>query len=153
MGESKGNNVVTLQLTVPGLMKLFEGDPDIEVYLRKAVVAEFAKKKIGGVLNEANKAQIAFEVENQVGKVSYYDNKVTLKPEILAKVQEAAALSMKECREVISTLISHTVQQESKKIEAYVTSEVKRRLTGEITERVKSEVRERLNDALKAARI
>lgn len=35
--NNNGNNIVTLQLTVPALMKLFEGDPDVVIHLRKSV--------------------------------------------------------------------------------------------------------------------
>jgi hypothetical protein len=153
VSEFNGNNIVTVQLTVPALTKLFDGDPEIGIHLRKSVVAAFARQKIGNVLDAASKAQIAFEVEHQVGKISGYPSKVILNPTILNEIKAAAGQAIIDAHREIRELIKVAIDDQMARIEGVIKSEVASCITGETKRKINSEVRSRLDAALSAARV
>lgn len=153
MEETKHTNIITVQLTVPALMRLFEGDPEIGLTLRKGVIAAFAKAKIGTILDAASKAQVASEITKQVGEIKGYPQKITLQQGILDTIKSEASKAMKDADKQVRALIDESISNEKEAIEKMIASEVKRRITAEVADKVKSEVRSRLNAALSAAQV
>lgn len=149
-----GTNIVTLQLTVPALERLFEGDPEIVMVLRKGVIAEFAKKKIGSILDDATKAQIAHEVKLQVGESKGYPAKITLEKTILEGIQSqvSAAVSMRRgqiLREV-QEAADVAVEQIRIDLPALIAAEVKKRVNSEVVKSCTIQVQQKLDAAIKA---
>lgn len=153
------NNIVTLQLSVPALEKLFEGDPQFAVSLKQAVITEFSRRKLGDLLNQSAKADIDHAIATQVGTITSkgygYAPQITLQKPILEHIQAETNKAMEENRKAITQTISDAADQAVTKItedlEARVKKVVESRLTTEITARVNAEVTARMNKIMKAA--
>jgi len=154
--SENGNNHLTLQLTVPALLKLFEGDPDVVLHIRKAAVAEFTRRKIGTLLDAASKALVESEVAKQVGTIKGYPAKITLAEPILNALKESCATAMKEHEKAMWSLvhkqIATQIDAHLDSIREKVSAEVKRRIDSEVTARINTGVRTRMDAAIKAAK-
>jgi len=56
-----------LQLTVPALEKLFEGQPDFVLQLRQAAMQEFTKRRIKGILTQGTQVEIDNAIKSEIG--------------------------------------------------------------------------------------
>jgi hypothetical protein len=137
--ENKGNNIVTLTLTVPALEKLFEGDPQLVLELRKSAIANFAKMKIGCLLDAATKAEVAAEIAKQVGEYKSYPGKITVAPQLLTQIKQETLNWVAGFRAEMEFLIRDTVK-ELELVKATVGELVKQRVTLETAQLVKEQV-------------
>ncbi len=153
-------NIVTLQLTVPALEKIFEGNPEFVISIRQAAIAEFARRKIGDIMEKSLKADVEAAVAKQVGTVTNpggYNQKITLQKPILEAIQGEALKTLDAHKKAIDKMIQEmadrTIQTQIKEIDQMVKREVERRVTAEISTRVTAEVKAKMNEVIKAAQL
>jgi hypothetical protein len=152
-------NLVTLQLTVPALEKLFEGDPEVIVGIRQAAIAEFGRRKMGDLLTKAAKADIDHAIAQQVGSIggTSYAPKITLQEPILQMIREETRMTM----DVNKLMIDQTIQELAQKImddqvqeiDQKVKREVERRVNNEVASRVTAEVKAKMTEIMKIMKI
>jgi hypothetical protein len=145
------NNSITISLTVPALERLFEGDPNVVVELKKGAIANFARGKIGTLLDVATKALVEEEIGRQVGTIKGYPPKVTVAPDLLAQLKGEALVQVSAHRTEIERMIRATVKEEISKIEPTIKALIEQRVTFEVKEAVKAEVAAKMRAALSAA--
>jgi len=154
---SQGTNIITLQLTVPALERLFADDPEIIMVLRKGVIAEFARKKIGLVLDAAAQAQIAHEVTKQVGEIKGYPAKITLEKKLLEELQSQTSLTISAKRAEMLALAKEAAEAAVEQIRidlpGLISAEVKRRVSAEIVKSVTFQVQQKMDAAVKALQV
>lgn len=152
------NNIVTLNLSVPALEKIFEGNPDFVISIRQAAVAEFAKRKIGDILDKSVKADVEAAVAKQVGTITNaggYNQKITLQKPILdmiqAETQKTIDVHKQTIERLIRDMMTQAVEAQNEMIDEKINREVERRVNAEVQARVTTAVKERMNKVMSAA--
>jgi hypothetical protein len=155
--ENFMTNLVTLQLTVPALEKLFEGDPTIALTMRQAAITEFARRKMGDIIPKALKAEIDAAIAKEIGTINYsgYTPKITLQETILQEIRSEGRKTMDAHQKTITTLIQEAAQtaidEQIALIQSRITREIERRITSEITNRISDGIKTKMNEMMKIA--
>lgn len=151
-------NIVTLNLSVPALEKIFEGNPDFVISIRQAAVAEFAKRKIGDILDKSVKTDVEAAVAKQVGTITNpggYNQKITLQKPILdmiqAETQKTIDVHKQTIERLIRDMMTQAVEAQNEMIDEKINREVERRVNAEVQARVTTAVKERMNKVMSAA--
>ena len=151
-------NLVTLNLSVPALEKIFEGDPQVVISIRQAAIAEFAKRKIGDIMEKSVKADVEAAVAAQIGQIKNagsYNQQITLQKPILDMVQAETQKTIDAHKAAIERLIrdmmTQAVEAQNELIDEKINREVERRVNAEIQARVTTAVKERMNKVMSAA--
>src|SRR4051812_31920356 len=82
-------NMITLQLSVPALQHLMDGDPAFVLSLKQAVIQEFVKRLSHVKVDDALKAEIENAISRQIGTFQY-GRGGTLSTDLLEKVRATA---------------------------------------------------------------
>lgn len=152
-------NIVTLQLTVPALEKLFEGDPEFVLSIKQAAFIEFGRRKIGELLDKSTKADIEAAIANHVGTISttYHPPQIKLQQPILDMIHTSTQRAMNDQHTAIASLIKEAIDKAispvTESIDEKIKREVDRRVNNEVAVRVATEVKAKINDILKAAQM
>lgn len=154
-------NIVTLNLSVPALEKIFEGNPDFVISIRQAAVAEFAKRKIGDILDKSVKTDVEAAVAKQVATITnpggYNPKKITLQKPILdmiqAETQKTIDVHKQTIERLIRDMMTQAVEAQNEMIDEKINREVERRVNAEVQARVTTAVKERMNKVMSAAQL
>lgn len=148
-------NYITLNLSIPALEKLFEGDPEVVISIRKAAILEFARRKIGDLLDKAAKADVEAAVREAVGyvdKPGTWQQKILLQKQILEAIQSETKKATDAYKALVWSMITESVNAAVKshidEIAGLVDSTVKRRIEAETADRINKAVRSRIDKML-----
>lgn len=149
-------NYITLNLSIPALEKLFEGDPEAVISIRKAAILEFSRRKIGELLDKAAKADIEAAVREAVGYVDKtgWQQKILLQEPILKAIQAETKKATDAYKALVWSMITESVNAAVKshidEIAALVDNTVKRQIEAETADRINKAVRSRIDKMLEA---
>lgn len=159
--DTQMHDKVVITLTTPALERLLNGDKEVEVKLRHAVVENFAKHHIKAILHDghiqaklAEIKQMAEEiyskaVQEKVGTFVKVNNnswgssttQVQLKPEILASINaqvEAAWNRLKD--QYVNAAVDKIVQAAVLKLDSVIEYRVKYNLDSMVNEALKKKL-------------
>jgi len=149
--KGRANNIVTLQLSVPALERLFEGDPEFLLSLRQAVVAEFVRRNVKGLLDKALEVECARVANETIGKwESYPSSRVALKKEYESSVKSVAVGVVEEARKQLIAYAEQCAVTGVKGIEADIEATIEERVRRAITSVVTNRIREEVQTKVKA---
>ena len=149
--KGRANNIVTLQLSVPALERLFEGDPEFLLSLRQAVVAEFVRRNVKGLLDKALEVECARVANETIGKWENFPSPhVTLKKEYEASVKSLAVREVDAARKQLISYAEQCAATEVKGIEATIEATIEERVQRAINSAVSNGIREKVQTKIKA---
>ena len=149
--EDNTRNLVTIQLTVPALEKLFDGaDPSFILSMRQSAMEEFARRRIKALLTQSVELDIADAIAKEVGSVGKgYPVRATLKPAVQEAVKEAVNRGMKPAREEFAALVDSAVKAEIDDLRKVLEDRISRQMAAAIKAEIQAAVASKLKEATK----